>query len=296
MKRENMVGVCRSAIRFAAPFLIFTATALAQQPPGTRLAIPSVVNLRDVGGYTTSDGSVVRRGVAYRSSQLNPITPADMQKIAALGLKTDIDLRTTPERQARPDQLPPDVKNIWANVLAHEQGAGPADMESLLADTQAANQTLGNGNAAALLKQTYREFIRSDSANDAYRKLFLELSNEKALPALFHCTNGKDRTGWAAAALLALLGVPEDQVYADYLRSNDYILPAYKTSIDRFIAAGGDPSIPRDLLSAKVEYLRSSFDQVKLQYGNIEQYFAQALLIDKGGQQKLRERFLAAKN
>jgi protein-tyrosine phosphatase len=295
MKRGNMVSVCRSAIRFAALLLIFTATALAQQPPGTSLAIPSVVNLRDVGGYTTSDGSVVRRGVAYRSNQLNPISPGDLQKIAALGLKSDYDLRTEAERQARPDQLPPGVKNVWINVWAHEEGADPADMESLLANTQAANQALGNGSAAAMLKQRYREFVSSDTANNAYRKLFLELSNEKQLPALFHCSNGKDRTGWAAAALLALLGVPEDQVFADYLKSNEYILPAYQSFIDRFVAAGGDPSIPRDLLSAKVEYLRAAFDQVRVQYGTIEQYFALALLIDKGGQQKLRERLLTAK-
>jgi protein-tyrosine phosphatase len=295
MKRENMVGVCRSAIRFAAPFLIFVATALAQQPPGTSLAIPSVVNLRDVGGYTTSDGSVVRRGVAYRSNQLNPISPGDLQKIAALGLKNDYDLRTEAERQARPDQLPPGVKNVSINVWAHEEGADPADMESLLANTQAANQALGNGSAAAMLKQRYREFVSSDTASNAYRKLFLELSNEKQLPALFHCSNGKDRTGWGAAALLALLGVPEDQVFADYLKSNEYILPAYQSLIDRFVAAGGDPSIPRDLLSAKVEYLRAAFDQVRVQYGTIEQYFALALLIDKGGQQKLRERFLSTK-
>jgi protein-tyrosine phosphatase len=292
MKKRNVIPIWLLSTLTAALLLTSSATALAQQPPGTGLGIPSVVNLRDVGGYITSNGSVVRRGVAYRSNQLNPVAPADIQKIAALGLKNDYDLRTAAEREARPDQLPPGAKNVWINVWAHEEGPGPADMETLLADTQAANQALGNGSAAAMLKQRYREFVSSDTANNAYRKLFLELSNEKQLPALFHCNNGKDRTGWATAALLTLLGVPEDQVFADYLRSNEYILPAYQRAIDRFVAAGGDPSIPRDLLSAKVEYLRAAFDQVRVQYGSIEQYFALALLIDKGGQQKLRDRFL----
>jgi Tyrosine phosphatase family len=58
--------------------------------PGTSLGISSVPNLRDVGGYTTRDGSVVRRGIAYRSDQLNPITPGDMKKLAALGLRKDL--------------------------------------------------------------------------------------------------------------------------------------------------------------------------------------------------------------
>jgi protein-tyrosine phosphatase len=71
-----------------------------------------VPNLRDAGGYATADGSAVRRGIAYRSNQLNPISPDDMKKIVALGLKNDLDLRTVEEREAKPDLLPPGVKNV----------------------------------------------------------------------------------------------------------------------------------------------------------------------------------------
>ena len=112
------------------------------------------------------------------------------------------------------------------------------------------------------------------------------------MPSLYHCTTGKDRTGWASAALLTLLGVPEDKAYEDFLRSSEYILPAYKTYIDRFVAAGGDPSIPQDILGVKADYLRASFEQVKTQYGIIEKYFEMGLGIDREGQQKLRDRFL----
>ena len=92
--------------------------------------------------------------------------------------------------------------------------------------------------------------------------------------------------------LLTLLGVPKDEVYADYLRSNDYIFPAYKRFIDHFVAEGGDQSIPPDILGVKVEYLEASFDEVKTQYGSIEGYFDKGLGIDKAGQQRLRDRFL----
>jgi hypothetical protein len=47
----------------------------------------------------------------------------------------------------------------------------------------------------------------------------------------------------------------------------------YKNFIDHFIAAGGDPSIPQDMLGVKAEYLRASFDQVQTQYGSVENYF-----------------------
>ena len=90
--------------------------------------------------------------------------------------------------------------------------------------------------------------------------------------------------------------MPEDKVYEDYLRSNEYILPAYKIFIDRFVAAGGDPSMPQDILGVKAEYLRASFDQVKTQYGSIEKYFEKGLGIDRAAQQKLRDRFLQTNN
>jgi protein-tyrosine phosphatase len=91
---------------------------------------------------------------------------------------------------------------------------------------------------------------------------------------------------------LTLLGVPKQQVYADYLRSNDYILPAYQPVIDRFVAAGGEADIPRALLGVKAEYLDATFDEMQTNYGTIEVYFADGLGIDKAGQQRLRDRFL----
>ena len=88
------------------------------------------------------------------------------------------------------------------------------------------------------------------------------------------------------------MGVPKDQVYADYLRSNDYILPAYKPSIDKFVGAGGDPSIPNDLLGVQAAYLDASFDEMRLRYGAIGRYFEEGLGIGQDGQQSLRARFL----
>ena len=225
-----------------------------------------------LGGYTTANGSVVRRGLVYRSSQLNPVSADDMEKIADLKLKNDFDLRTAEERAAKPDELPPGVKNVWLNVLADSEGVSAAEVEKDLSSPKDANEALGGGKAAAAMIKSYRDVIALQSANAAFRQLFLDLDQPDQLPSLFHCTTGKDRTGWAAAALLTLLGVPEDEVYKDFLRSNDYVLPAYKTYIDRFVAAGGDPSVVlylRQVIRAEYSW-QASFDQVKAQYGRSE--------------------------
>ena len=296
MKQQAFVSNYPAPATVAPRSLGSTPTAAAQnQPaPGTSLGIASVANLRDIGGYTTQDGSVVQRGVAYRSNQLNPIAPDDMEKLAALGLKNNFDLRAAGEREAKPDQLPAGVKNVWLNVLADAKDTNPAEVEEMLHAPKAANAALGNGKGAAKFVDAYRQFITLPSAKAAFRQLFIQLGETNQLPSLFHCTTGKDRSGWAAAALLTLLGVPEEKVYQDYLRSNEYILPAYKEAIDGFVAEGADPSIPQDLLGVKAEYLQSAFGEVKTQYGIIDGYFEKGLGIDNSGQQQLRDRFLTA--
>jgi protein-tyrosine phosphatase len=260
--------------------------------PGQSLGIASVPNLRDLGGYQTSDGATVAAGLVYRSNQLSGISPSDMDKLAELELKVDYDLRTAEEREKRPDELPPGVEYVWLDVLADSPQAGPAQLEKLMQDPKGANAALGGGKAEEGFKASYREFVSLPSAKLEFRKLFLSLGDEAQLPALFHCTTGKDRTGWAAAALLTLLGVPEDIVMEDYLRSNDYIIPAYREVIDAFVAAGGEEAIPLAILGVKKEYLDAAFDEMGTKYGSIDRYFSEGFGIDVARQQALRDLYL----
>jgi len=269
-----------------------TAARDATGAPGQSLGIASVPNLRDLGGYRTSKGATVASGLAYRSNQLNGISQDDMKKLSKLGLKVILDLRTWAERSARPDELPSGTKFVWLDVLADSPQAGPAQLEKLMQDPKKANAELGGGKVEAAFQASYREFVSLPSAKKGFRNLFLSLGDKSQLPALFHCTTGKDRTGWAAAALLTLLGVPRDKVYEDYLRSNDYIIPAYKKVIDGFVAAGGDRNIPLAILGVKKEYLDAAFDEMQKKYGSIEKYFSKGLGIDAAQQKAIRDQYL----
>jgi len=260
--------------------------------PGLSLGIASVPNLRDLGGYETNDGATVVHGLVYRSNQLAKISPEDMEKIAQLGLKNDYDLRTEGERTPLPDELPPGVNNIWLDVLKDATGSAPTNLLALLQNPEEGNKELGDGKIEAVFVQSYRDFVSLSSAKTAYNELFTSLADQNKLPALFHCTTGKDRTGWAAAALLTLLDVPRETVMKDYLRSNDYILPLYKKVIDGYVAGGGEPSIPQAIFGVKVEYLDASFDEMQTNYGTIENYFSEGLGIDATMQKKLRDLYL----
>jgi len=269
-----------------------TAEAATQAAPGRSLGVASVPNLRDLGGYETGDGATVAVGLVYRSNQLSGISPDDMEKLAELKLAGAYDLRTAPEREARPEELPPGVNYVVLDVLADAPGAGPAMLERLMQNPEEANAALGAGKAEEGFQDSYRQFVSLPSAKSEFRKLFVALGDEDKLPALFHCTTGKDRTGWAAAAFLTLLGVSKDQVMEDYLRSNDYILPAYQEVIDAFVAAGGEERIPLAILGVRQEYLDAAFEEMETQYGTIENYFSEGLGIDDAQQKALRDLYL----
>ena len=257
------------------------------------VALASLPNLRDSGGHPAGDGRVVRAGLVYRSDQPNPVSPEDLERLASLGLRTVFDLRTEEEAAERPDQLPEGVEVVALDVFGDIDRSRPVILGGLLERPAAANEALGGGKVDALLDRAYRAFISLPSARQAYRELFAALADPARLPALFHCMTGKDRTGWAAAALLTLLGVPKDAVVADYLRSNDFILPRYQHAIDAFVAAGGERSITEAVFGVKPEYLEAAFDEMQKAYGTIEQYFEAGLGIDGQKQDRLREQLTA---
>jgi len=262
------------------------------QSLGIALDIAVLSNLRDVGGYAARDGATVARGLVYRSNTFNPMRPEDIEKLERLGLKSNYDLRTNAEVKAKPDQMPPGVRYHQLDVLADAKSNAAARIEALLHDPKKANAELGGGKIEALFKKGYREFISLPSARSAYRSLFLALADRSRLPAVFHCTTGKDRTGWAAAALLSLLGVPRDEVMADFMRTNDYTLPQFRSKIDEFAAAGGERAIAEAILGVKPEYLEASFDEMQQRYGTIERYFSEGLGIDSAGQFALRKVYI----
>ena len=262
-------------------------TAMHQQS-----IITSTPNLRDAGGYATQDGGRVRSGLLYRSEQLSKITDADMLVLEKLGLKKIYDLRTVDERAEQIDRIPVNAAYVVVDVLADEKGTAPAELLHLLSNPQEANAKLGGGKAAALFAHGYTTFVSLPSARKGFSQMFRELTDEHNLPALFHCTTGKDRTGWVSAALLSLCGVSKEDVLHDYLLSNDFILAEYHALIEKLTNSGIEKDILLSILGVHHDYLEASFEEMHKQFGGIEDYFAKGLSINEAGQQALRKRFI----
>lgn len=264
-------------------------------PVVDRLVLPTVANLRDVGGWVTSDGRSVQRDLLFRSAALDRASTADRDRLRDLGIRTIYDLRSVREVASGPDPVIDDVRGIHLDVLADSAVvAAPAGLDKVLTDPAEmarTNERLADGAGARRMIDSYGQFITLASARTAYGTLFRGLADGAV--SLFHCAAGKDRTGWAAAAFLTLLGVGRDAVYEEYLLTNELFLPTVQSVFERFAAAGGDPELLRPLLSVREAYLDNAFATLAEQYGTIENYFDDGLGIGTDVQQALRDRFLA---
>ncbi len=263
--------------------------------PGAPSPIPSLPNLRDLGGWRTVDGRTVRSGLLFRSTDFSALDISDVPALEALGLTAVYDLRSEHESEAIPDPVLPGASNIALDVLADAQMSIPANIGAVLADPAVvaeAGEMLSGGKARAMISGTYREMITLPSATAAYTRFFRGLLDDGTTPALVHCTTGKDRTGWAAAAFLTLLGVPADDVYRDYLLTNERLIPSLGHIFDGFAAAGGDPELLVGVLGVDAGYLDAAFDEVRTRFGGIEGYFSEALGLDAEDRRALQNRYL----
>jgi protein-tyrosine phosphatase len=156
--------------------------------PGRRIDIPSVPNLRDLGGYPTEEGGQVRTGQLYRSVELDHLEgqDEDLESFVRLGVRTVFDLRTAAEREAAPDVVLDGTEQVVCDVLKDSQNLAPAVLGKVLSDPSFARQLLGDGKAVELFETAYREIVTLPSALSAYRAFFNAIIEDGRRPALFH--------------------------------------------------------------------------------------------------------------
>ncbi|WP_395396180.1 tyrosine-protein phosphatase (plasmid) [Novosphingobium sp. BL-8A] len=251
------------------------------------LHLPSAHNLRDIGGYRTTDGRWVRMGLIYRSDQLDRISDTDLAEMAGLHIATVADLRTVTERASSPDRIPIGAKQVVLDVAADSTNALGGDMRK-------AEAAIAAGQGVQMLMAANREFVLLPSARSAYGTMLRDLADPSQVPFLYHCTAGKDRTGWATAVILTLLGVPRQTVIEDYLLSNVY-LHVKNEAILAALARSRTPVKPEYLeaaLTVRPEYLESAFAEVDIKYGSFDAYLRDGLGLTASDLQMLRERYL----
>lgn len=242
--------------------------------------LASADNFRDVTGvdapYVAADGVPLRRGFLFRSNELQ-LTDADAASVAALGIRAVYDLRHDHEVEAHPDVPVPGAE--WHHL---EVKGIPMDAVSNLATREAGTE---------VMHEVYRSFVDQPGARAAFSELLTRIAESDG-GHLFHCTAGKDRTGWAAALLLHVAGVDEETILADYLLTNDFSsgtrekylgLVAEHLGLDKV-------EVYERVMVADADYLQTAYDAAAAAYGDLDGYLRDGLGLSEDTLARLREK------
>ena len=288
MCRSRLIALIVCAV--AASLADLDVAAVIERAVG----LEGAPNFRDVGGYATADGRHVREGVLYRSGELSKLTPADVDKVDGLRLKSVIDLRTQEERRQAPT-----AGSLRSEFIAPEilYESPKNSLAPIMHDVVAAAAT------AEGAKHALVDFYAG--MPDMYRSEYAEMFHRLAagrVPMLVHCTAGKDRTGVAVAVLLASLGVPNRTVIEDYQLTERLVPPAAAAAQRPGPVGGAAPAqlaiarLPEDsrvaLWRADPVYIESALASIDREYGSVEAYLRRALELSPAEIETLRREFL----
>lgn len=243
-------------------------------------------NLRDLGGRETADGGTVRRGLVFRSEAVLDPTGGDADALAAMGIVLVCDLRSDGERERAP------------NVFWEARGVERASFDLLAAIPDAAGpwrilaEQPDAAGADAAMRSVYAAM--PSSALGHVGSLLRRLA-DGGLPALIHCTAGKDRTGFVSAVLLSMLGVAWAGVVADYLdsRGRRTVAAADATRAMVLERAGRElePSALEAMMGVERSYLEAAFGVIASDFGGLDAYLDRAGA-DAGVRRRLADRLL----
>ncbi|VWX50200.1 tyrosine-protein phosphatase [Novosphingobium sp. 9U] len=243
------------------------------------------INFRDFGGQRTADGRYVRRGRLFRSGHLGWLDAAAIAAMLAYDFDLVVDLRYLDERT---EHVSPWRQGDAARVIFHDNA-----MDHDAPHLQIMRRS---GSDLEAIDAAYASFYSQLPFDPNYAPLFVTAIERMARSGgrtLIHCSAGKDRTGTLAALILAVLGVEESAIVADYLRSNEGLgMEQLREHVrERYIPTGGqtDEGQVRALIGVKAAYIGAALDAVRERHGSIEAY-----LVAQGASESALEGLRAA--
>jgi protein-tyrosine phosphatase len=232
-------------------------TTSSKMPFHRHVLLEGAFNFRDLGGYLNASGRRVRIGQLYRSDDLFRLSDADLAELSRRQIRLVIDLRTNEEAGRR------------GTFEHHGHEAGYLRIPLMDVSAQSSSPTLPD----SYLEDRYREILIEGGPH--FARILDRLLQENALPAIFHCAVGKDRTGLLAMLLLGLLDVSDEVIVADYALTKIATTamiswlrlhhPEVAESID---------ALPPILISSEPETMESTLAWLRRTFGNFENYAA----------------------
>ncbi|MFT5609785.1 MAG: protein-tyrosine phosphatase [Arenicella sp.] len=265
------------------------------------LNIEGVLNFRDIGGYRGADGRQVVWGKVFRSAQLDRLSEQGVCELAALDIKTVVDLRFTDETQKYPT-IRSAVPNAEIISWHDEQETDSADKSAAM--KLAWRESLDSKDPAKVREAMRINYPKKLYTHRAIYQKMLQRLSEGQTPLLFHCAAGKDRTGVGAALILSLLGVDDQKIIDDYLLTQKEL----EGRVEAWFAGGAtteenyqefqekltrqSSELLAPIFAADQIYIETLLEYVGSTYGSFVHYAQQKLQLDDAFVERLRVQLL----
>lgn len=254
------------------------------------LKLTSVRNPRDLGGLKTQDGHQLKSKRLIRSGKISALLPADAAWLKKYGLVKIIDLRSQDECRKTPDSTIAGVEHYNISVSVNDTTQAATSLKEL--EKQYSSDPLAGFRQMCT---SYRENVLSTKAQKAFHQVLELLANTETGAILFHCSEGKDRTGLVTLLLLYLLGVNLETIRQDYLFSN-IMLDDYRARRDaKAVKEGANfntRACMRSLGSVANEYLDAALIAIQKNYGNLDSYLQEQIGVSSTLKSQLQKLYL----
>ena len=273
----------------SAPLLI-----PAQLPPEQRAAhrllnFEGIANFRDLGGYANEQGQQVKWGVLYRSGTFAHSSRADLQGLQQLQLATLVDFRSGGEKDEEPNQLPQPASFTVIEIPTLDEG-NKALVGEVMERVESGN--FDGFDPDQFMLTANRQFATEFTPQ--FRQFIHTVLDAGGKPVVWHCSAGKDRTGFASAILLRVLGVPQETVMRDYMESKQHALEARKNQLLLLRVFKGEEAADKLAIMMGVEeaWLRAAFEEIDARWGSFDNYVREGLQLSDGDIAQLQNQLL----
>ena len=268
------------------------------------LPVKGIVNARDLGGYTMLDGRIVQSGRLLRAAHLADATDEDIRNLERLPVTAIIDFRKEQEKVGKVDREVPGARytslpvdpsgNAMATATEEEKkkfsGQKKFDVKKVIVFAAF------NKKAQAVAQEMYPTLLFDPDCQQQFARFFRLVLETENGAVLFHCTQGKDRTGIASALLLAALGADRETIVADFDATNRVYEKDVRKYSRRVKFWGGkeeEVGVVKAFLGCNTENFIKALDRIDQEFGSLQAYLKGPIGLTDADIQTLRERYLA---
>lgn len=267
------------------------------------LPTKSIVNARDLGGYSVQGGRKVKDKALIRAAHLADATDEDLAYLSRVPVTKIMDFRTESEKVERADKIIPGAvlidlpidasgkarENMTEKEKKKFSGGKKFDVKKLIVFAAF------NEKGQKVAREMYPNLLFDPKCQQQFAAFFQQVLATKDGAVLYHCTQGKDRTGIASALLLAALGAGRETIVADFDATNRVYEKDVRKYIRRVKFWGGkeeEIGVVKAFLGCNTDNFIKALDRIDQEYGSLDAYLKGPIGLIDEDIQLLRERYL----